>query len=472
MNSRAIDFIRNFSYTLTSNLISLFSSVLLVLIVPKIIGVQEYGYWQLYLFYTTYVGFLHFGWNDGIYLRYGGEKYKNLDKKLFFTQLYMLIAMQLIISIIISILAILLFKDENRIFIIRMTAVYSFIVNIRLMLTYILQATNRIKEYAQITMISKILSLMFITFLLLFGKGNFEFLIVLDLVGHFISLLYAFYCCRDFAFLKITNFYFSIKETVDNISVGIKLMFANIASLLIIGTVRFGIESEWDVETFGKVSLMLSLSNFMLLFINALGIIIFPVLRRTEGHKLPKIYLAMRDFLMIILLGALVIYYPLKAFMGLWLPDYSDSLIYMALLFPICVYEGKMALLINTYLKTLRKEKLMLKINLISLVVSILLTLIITVILKKLDLAVLLILFLLVFRCVLSEIYLSSILKVSVYKDIVLELVLTIHFILMSWFIKSWFAICLYISAYIIYIIVKRKDIGLTFNSLKKMIRK
>ena len=29
----------------------------------------------------------------------------------------------------------------------------------------------------------------------------------------------------------------------------------------------------------------------------------------------------------------------------------------MALLFPMGVYEGKMALLINTYLKTLRKEK-------------------------------------------------------------------------------------------------------------------
>ena len=53
----------------------------------KLIGVEKYGYWQLYLFYTSYVGFFQLGWNDGIYLRYGGEDYNNLDKGLFFAVL-------------------------------------------------------------------------------------------------------------------------------------------------------------------------------------------------------------------------------------------------------------------------------------------------------------------------------------------------------------------------------------------------
>lgn len=77
MNSKVINFIKNFSYTLTSNLLSLLVSTLVILIIPKLLGVQEYGYWQLYIFYSSYVGFLHFGWNDGIYLRYGGKNIKN-----------------------------------------------------------------------------------------------------------------------------------------------------------------------------------------------------------------------------------------------------------------------------------------------------------------------------------------------------------------------------------------------------------
>jgi len=84
MKKKFIDILKNFSYSLASNLISLIISALIVLVIPRIIGVEDYGYWQLYLFYSSYITFLTLGWNDGIYLRYGGEKYDNLDKKLFF----------------------------------------------------------------------------------------------------------------------------------------------------------------------------------------------------------------------------------------------------------------------------------------------------------------------------------------------------------------------------------------------------
>lgn len=73
----------NSSYAITSNLLSLLVSTLVILILPKLIGVEEYGYWQLYLFYTSYVGFAHLGWIDGIYLKYGGEEYERLDKQKF-----------------------------------------------------------------------------------------------------------------------------------------------------------------------------------------------------------------------------------------------------------------------------------------------------------------------------------------------------------------------------------------------------
>lgn len=83
MNDRVKKFIRDFSYTITSNFVSIMVSTLVILIIPKLIGIKEYGYWQLYLFYSSYVGFLHFGWLDGIYLRYGGKEYRDLDKSYF-----------------------------------------------------------------------------------------------------------------------------------------------------------------------------------------------------------------------------------------------------------------------------------------------------------------------------------------------------------------------------------------------------
>ena len=55
-------------------------SVILTLLLPKVLGVAEFGYWQLFIFYLGYVGFFHFGINDGVYLIHGGETRDALDK--------------------------------------------------------------------------------------------------------------------------------------------------------------------------------------------------------------------------------------------------------------------------------------------------------------------------------------------------------------------------------------------------------
>ena len=100
--------------------------------------------------------------------------------------------------------------------------------------------------------------------------------------------------------------------------------------------------------------------------------------------------------------------------------------------------EGKMALLINTYLKALRKEKILLKINIISVIISLFFTLLTTVILRNLDLAVQSIVVILAIRSVLAETAVTKILKINTRKDILLELSLMLVFIISGWFINSW----------------------------------
>jgi len=446
-------------------------SVLIVLIVPKMIGVDQYGYFQLYLFYASYVGILHFGWNDGIYLKYGGAEYNKLDKRLFFSQFWMLFLLESIISLIVFLFSPFITHDINKVFILKIISLCLLFTNMRDMILYILQSTNRIKEYVQITIIGRVFYFCITVLFLIMGNFSFKYIIIGELFGRFISLGYAIYKCKDIVFLKISLFYFSFKEALENMSIGIKLMFSNFASMLIIGVVRFGIERAWDVDTFGKVSLTLSISNFLMLFITAVGIILYPILRRTEDQKLSNIYFTMRNFIMILLLGFLIVCYPLKSILYLWLPKYADSLKYMTLVFPMVLFAGKMELLINTYLKTLRKEKAMLKINLVVLFFSILLTSINVIVLKNLILTIVSIVILLSLRCIIAEIYLSSILNISIYKDIFLELIMTSIFIFTGWFINSWIAVLLYCLSYLLYLLIKRKDIVDTVQIMKILIK-
>lgn len=471
MNKKALVLIKNFLYTISSNLLSLTISTLIVLIVPKLIGVEDYGYWQLYIFYTSYIGFLHFGWNDGIYLRYGGDEYNDLDKKLFFSQFCLLVAFQLFICFIIFVSTYVFVQDTNRAFIFEMTAVALVITNARYMLLFILQATNRIKSYAKITMLDRIIYIILIIFLIVIGLKEYKLMIIADLIGKGISLVFAVYCCKEIVMRKATDFYFSIHETILNISVGSKLMLSNIASKFIVGIVRLGIERTWDIETFGKISLTLSVSNMVMLFINAVGIVMFPILKRINQKTLPSIYVTMRDILMPISLGVLIAYYPLKLVLCFWLPDYAEGLRYMAILFPVVVFEGKMSLLINTYLKVYRMEKKILLINIITVIASAILSIFTTLILKELDLAIFSIVILLALRSVMAEMFLSRVINISIYKDIVLELVGTFVFIVSAWRLDSIFTMILYSSFYLFYLIVKRKDLQISLGNMKNLMK-
>ena len=460
--------IKNFSYTIISNVISFLISVIITFIVPKFLGVDSYGYFQLYLFYTTYIGFFHFGWVDGIYLRYGGEYYKNLDRCKFSSQFWLFSLFELIISIIISLSAYFFVTPVEKSLVIIFTAIAILLFLPRTFLQYVLQCTNRFKEYAIINITEKILYFLIIVFSLSCGIYSFTALIAADLIGKFFSTLYACYACKEIIISRFDHLPDIFLEAWNNISVGIKLTFANISSLLIIGIIRFSIEREWDVATFGKISLTMSVSNMLMVLVKAISLVLFPTLRRSKKDNLPKIYDIIRTSLMVPLLGLLITYFPLNILLNFWLPQYSDSLVYMAMLFPICIYECKMSLLIQTYFNTLRKESLLLKVNLISLLLSCLLTYINVYILHNLEIVVLSIVFLLAFRCILGEIILSKIIKINIFKDTLLEILLSVIFILAGWFYSDLVGMCIYSVAYIFYLLVKRSNIYSVFSEIVK----
>lgn len=469
MNSRLKSLIVNSGYAIFSNLLSMLISALVVLILPKIIGITSYGYWQLYLFYVSYVGFFHFGWIDGIYLRYGGQHYEQLDKNKFFSQFVIYTIFQIVLSFFIASYGRFFITNDEKTFIWYMLAITLVLTNMRFFTIYILQTTNRIKESSLITISDRLLYVCLLLGVVSLGSSNYKVMIYADVFGRLVSLLYGLYLCKEILLAKVSNFQLDIKEIFDNIKVGSSLMLSNVASMLIIGTIRLGIERNWDIETFGKLSLTLSISNLVMVFINAVGIVIFPMLRRLDQNKLPNLYHALRNFLMLIMLAVLMLYYPLKIFLEEWLPQYQESLTFMVLVFPMAVYESKMSLLINTYLKALRMERYILRVNLITVVMSLLLTLFTTVIFKQLEAAVLSIIILLSFRSFLAELVISKKLKIKVIDDILLENVMVLIFIISGWFTKGIIGLIMYAIVYIIYVIIKRRGLMTSIRIFKEL---
>lgn len=457
MNIKVKKVLKNISYSFMANIISMIISVISVVFLPKFMSVENYGVWQLYLFYVSYLGFFHFGWLDGICLRYGGCYFEKLDKVKFTSQFVLLFFIELIISVI-AIIFINLFVED---YFTKQVLIFVSCVLVPVILftfaTFILQITNKIKEYAYLTLFGRIL--FFISLMMYFNISNrgYTELIYLDIISKVLALFYSVYLIKEILVLKIDKLNNVFKETWENVSVGSKLLFANIAGMLILGIIRFGISQQWDVATFGKVSLTLNCSNFLMVFINALSVVFFPILKRTDESKIKGLYISIRSGLTSVLLGCLIIYYPLNSILSWWLPEYQDSLIYMAVLLPICLFESKVSLLTNTYLKALRKEKVMMKINMGVVVISFILTYVSTVLLHNLNIAVISILLLFAIKSICSELILGEVLQTKIKKAILQEIILVILFVSINFsntdiFIKF----VVYFMAYCIYLYVNR----------------
>ncbi|WP_249629884.1 lipopolysaccharide biosynthesis protein [Streptococcus uberis] len=448
--------------------VSLLISILMSLFVPKILGITEFSYWQLFIFYIGYAGFFHFGYNDGLYLKLGGKDYKDLNHSSLGKQFRIFIFFQILISFLLLGLFVLFPSNSNRFVIFIVSIIYMIISNSSTFLGFIFQAVNLTRVYSFSIIIDRIFVLVSIIFLV-FLKVNYFFpFIVLYTFSKFISLLYCIYKSKEIVFsCNITdNFLFS--EMIEILKIGFKLMLANIASMLILGIGRISIDSHWGIQAFGKISLALSLTNFFLLFIQQVSMVMFPALRRVDKEKLVKIFIQIREMLGLILPLIFVFYSPIYLILSHWLPEYSSSLKYMILLLPICTFDGKMQMLFNTYFKVTRNEAKLLFVNLISLLASIIFVFISVKIFDSFILVVCSMLLAVMIRSIISDLYFSKLFQIKVYKQIFSELFVVIMFITLTWnlpILISFFANSL---IYIIFLLLNKNLVVQVFRNIRR----
>lgn len=472
MNLKSNQFLRNISYALSANLVVLFISVILNLFVPKYVGVQQYSMWQLYLFYSSYTGFFPLGWIDGISLKYAGEEYDDIKKTSLGAQYWILFLTEFV-SVIILLICTNIFVNSG---IYRSVYIYSILSIIILVsrgfILIILQSANRIREYAALSRNDRFIYIFLLVISFFFNAKSFHILIGLDLLSKFIILLWGMYIIRDLLFknIHLNNKIFG--EIFENIRVGSSLMFSNIASILISGIPRWFVERKWDVETFGKLSLTLNISNLFMVFMNAIGIVLFPILRRANQNKLSQIYRNIRSVFVPFTYCLLIFFFPIKFILEIWLPEYSESMSYMGILFPMIVYEGRVSLLINTFLKTIRKEKSILYINLLTLVVSVTASILSINVVGNLSLSVFCIMFTIFFRGFFLELLLFRELDISMNKIILIETLLTFIFVLCNSLLSEGASLLCYVVFLLMYLFYSRKNIWLGIQGIKYMLSK
>lgn len=455
MNFRSIA--SNVAVAFLSQFIAFLASALTSFLVPKILGTVEYGYWQLFVFYASYVGFFALGSIDGLYLIRGGQSRSEIDRSDVVSQYWLSVCYVALISLLIGLVGGLVFFEGKRAEVIAFTSVYAVVTHMASSIGTILQAMNETKAYSRSVMIDRG-SFVFLILLPLFWQIDcFEAYATLYIVAKFACLAYCLYEVRDFRHSKLLPLPEACRSIITSIRVGIKLTFANVASMLVLGVARALIDQAWGIEAFGRVSFSLSLVNFFISFVSQASLVLFPALRQGTDEEKSSFYRIVRDALEVAFPLVYLLYFPISCLVSLWLPQYASSMYYFAILLPLCVFETKMDLCCTTYLKVLRGENILLWVNIATVIGSAVFSLAAIYGLGSIDAVLFGVVACIVGRALWCEWYLNRRLGVSSSALPLEEVILTICFVSLSLRFETLIAVITYALLYAVYIYLNRE---------------
>ncbi len=121
-------------------------NVALVFLIPKLISVEDYGYWRLFGLYGAYAGFFHLGLADGALLRWAGHSIEEFHDEIGPATRFLLWQHVVVLVPLCAIAALLLPRPLR--FVAIAIGAYAILVNVTALLQYALQGARIFRPVA------------------------------------------------------------------------------------------------------------------------------------------------------------------------------------------------------------------------------------------------------------------------------------------------------------------------------------
>lgn len=255
-------------YVFIANAINLIFSLFTSLFLPKFLSIDTYSYIKLFQLYITYVGILHLGYSDGMYLRLGGKKKKELDNKEIIKEFNTFKVFQLIIVIILSGISLII---KNEMLLLCSLAVLP--INIGNYVRNLYQATGEFKKYSRYTNISTLLIFIVNIYLLFIIKTDHALYYI---IGYIISyLIYSLFIEWEVYKEFGSNKNLSIKYFIENIKSGFLLMIGSFCNVIFTGIDRLFVQFLLGNIKFAYYSFAVSIENLLSVFITPISTVLY-----------------------------------------------------------------------------------------------------------------------------------------------------------------------------------------------------
>lgn len=343
------------------NVALLTAKILSWLIVPKVLGVIEYGYYKTFTLYLVYAMMLHFGFSDGILLLYGGRDYQEINQKEFRTYTKFFIKFQMIISAIIVIISLAVFRGI-KCYIFCMIGIDALFANLSTYYKFISQAVMQFKKYTLRNIIQALMQILVLGNMVALDKVD-----VLELNGVTYMLcivlidmaLFVWYMItyRDLTFGKADPFNKCLSNIKKIFAVGILLTISYQVAHLVFVLDSQMVEVLFDIKTYSLYAFAYSIANMITAIISAIATVMFPSLKRLEVQDAMSKFPMLMATVSAIVFFLLIAYFPLTYFIKWFLPAFVPSLDYLQIIMPGLALSSCINLIIFTYYKVLNQLK-------------------------------------------------------------------------------------------------------------------
>jgi O-antigen/teichoic acid export membrane protein len=312
----------------TGTLLAGLFNVALVFVVPKLISVEDYGYWRMFGLYAGYVGFLHFGFADGALLRWAGRPFEEFRAEVRPALKYLLWQHAIVLAPLCAI-ALLVLPGPLR-FVGVAIAIHAVVFNVVTVQQYSLQAARIFRPVAISAAAAPGLFLVLAFAWRYRWQSDYREVTSFYVAGWLIVLLFLLTRTRPWSGPR--REVSAIRLAKDCVLSGWPMVMANTGVMLIAFADRLAVSWSATIQNFAQYSLAASAMSVPITAIQACSKVFFPHLAGVGLERRKRVYGISLRTLLFAWAILLPYYFALDVFIRHFLPKYFPSLAYARIL--------------------------------------------------------------------------------------------------------------------------------------------
>lgn len=321
--------IKNIFRVLCSNISTTIIGLISSLLFPRIMEVSEYASYQTYVLYLSYITILHLGLPTGMFIKYGGKTFSEIDKAKYKGEMRLL----LIILSFFSMMAIAvgIISKKNILVLVGISILpYDYVKSY---LT-LLQAWGNFKKYSLLNVVAPT-AICFIAAFIYFISGNltgnsyiYVYMLVYAALFIFLVLDLIATTRSESAIGKIVT-----KDNIDTIKLGLTICIGSYVGSLFHSVDKQYIKIFFEDVQFAMYSFAMSMQTIMTVLITSLSQPMYFLLAASGMSK--RDYRSVKELLLVFGSLSSGAYYACSIMVKWFIPKYVDSIRVIAIFFAI-----------------------------------------------------------------------------------------------------------------------------------------